>query len=63
MSSSIVSSLAASGPGSDPVALLMLRKSLDLQAQGVTRLLQSAAAPASVGSNPPHLGNTIDIKV
>ncbi|KWR75066.1 YjfB family protein [Cupriavidus sp. IDO] len=53
---------AASNPGTDPVSLLMLRKSLDLQAQGVAALLQ-AAPQAGAASNPPHLGQNIDIKV
>ncbi|PLQ01584.1 MULTISPECIES: YjfB family protein [Burkholderiaceae] len=62
MVTSLVSSLGAADAGSDPVALLMLRKTLDLQAQSMTQLLQSAPA-VSGGSNPPHLGNNIDIKV
>lgn len=61
--SSLVSSLGAADAGSDPVSLLMLRKTLDLQAQGVAQLMQTATPVASGGSNPPHLGNTIDIKV
>ncbi|WP_454725555.1 MULTISPECIES: YjfB family protein [Cupriavidus] len=64
MDTAIVS--AASNAGSDPVPLLMLRKSLDLQAEGVAALLASVApvAPAGVAaSNPPHLGQNIDIKV
>lgn len=64
MSTSLVSSLGAADAGSDPVALLMLRKTLNLQAQGVAQLLQAATPVASSGgSNPPHLGNTIDVKV
>jgi hypothetical protein len=41
----------------------MLRKTLDMQAQGAAQLLQSMPGVASVGSNPPHLGQNIDIKV
>ncbi len=64
MSNSLISSLSASAPGSDPVSLLMLRKSLDLQAQSTAKLLQSAGQVGGVaGSNPPHLGQNIDIKV
>ena len=63
MISSLVSSLSAADPGSDPVSLLMLRKTLDMQAQGAAQLLQSMPAVGSVGSNPPHLGQNIDIKV
>ncbi len=62
MVTSLVSSLGVADAGSDPVALLMLRKTLNLQAQGVAQLLEAAPAVAS-GSNPPHLGNNIDIKV
>jgi hypothetical protein len=52
----------AGDPGADPVSLLMLRKSLDVQAQGVAALLQAMPQPVAA-SNPPHLGQTIDIKV
>lgn len=62
MVTSLVSSLGAADAGSDPVALLMLRKTLNLQAQSVAQLLEAVPA-ASGGSNPPHLGNNIDIKV
>ncbi len=63
MSTSLVSALSAAGPGTDPVSLLMLRKSLDLQAQGVASLVQSATTAAPAASNPPHLGQNIDVKV
>lgn len=63
MSTSIVSALNAADPGSDPVSLLMLRKTLDLQAQSVASLVQTAAAAAPVASNPPHLGQNVDVKV
>lgn len=62
MVTSLVSSLGVADAGSDPVALLMLRKTLNLQAQGVAQLLEAAPAVSS-GGNPPHLGNNIDIKV
>ncbi|MGO4330343.1 YjfB family protein [Cupriavidus sp. 2TAF22] len=61
MDTSIVS--AASNPGTDPVSLLMLRKSLDLQANSVATLMASAAPVGVPASNPPHLGQNIDIKV
>jgi hypothetical protein len=63
MSTSLVSALGAADPGTDPVSLLMLRKSLDLQAQSVASLMQAATAAAPVASNPPHLGQNIDVKV
>lgn len=54
---------AASNSGGDPVPTLMLRKSLDLQAQSVATLLGSMPQVSVPVSNPPHLGQTIDIKV
>ncbi|WP_423198669.1 MULTISPECIES: YjfB family protein [unclassified Cupriavidus] len=60
MDTSVVS--AASNAGTNPVPLLMLRKTLDMQAQGVMALLQGMPQ-VSVPSNPPHLGQNIDIKV
>ena len=63
MINSIVSSLNASDPGSDPVGITMLRKTLDMQSQGVAQLLQSMPGVGSAGINPPHLGQNIDIKV
>lgn len=42
------------------MSLLLLRKTLDLQASSITGLVQ-AAAPASMASNPPNLGNSIDV--
>jgi hypothetical protein len=63
MISSIVNSLTAADPGSNPAAVLMLRKALDLQTQGAAQLIQSIPAIATGGSNPPHLGQNIDIKV
>ncbi len=43
----------------DAVAITMLKKAMDLQAQTAAQLLQALPAP----SNPPHLGNSVDIKV
>ncbi|HKS73466.1 MAG TPA: YjfB family protein [Terriglobales bacterium] len=63
MNVSLVNSLSAGAQGDDPVSLLMLRKALDLQAQGAAQLLQSAQVASVSGSNPPHLGQNIDIKV
>jgi hypothetical protein len=42
------------------MSLLLLRKTLELQAANISGLVQSAA-PASASSNPPHLGNSIDV--
>ena len=63
MNTSLISSLSNAASANDPVSLLMLRKSLDLQTQGAVQLLQSAPGVGSNGSNPPHLGQNIDIKV
>jgi hypothetical protein len=42
------------------MSLLLLRKTLELQAANISGLVQSAA-PASASSNPPHLGNSLDV--
>jgi hypothetical protein len=44
----------------DAVGITVLKKAIDLQAQGALQLLD--ALPA-VANNPPHLGNSIDVKV
>ncbi len=43
----------------DAVGTLVLKKALDLQAQTVTQLIE--ALPQA--SNPPNLGNSVDVKV
>jgi hypothetical protein len=60
--SSIASQVSsqASAQFSAQMSLLLLRKTLELQAAGVASLVQ-AAAPVSAPSNPPHLGNSIDV--
>ncbi len=42
------------------VQLAVLRKAMDLQAQGALQLLQTAMPAQSPSSNPPHLGNRVD---
>lgn len=42
----------------DAVGTLMLKKALDMQAQSAMQLIQAIPQP----SNPPNLGNSIDIK-
>lgn len=44
----------------DAVSTLVLRKAMDIQAQSALQLLQ---AVPQLPSNPPNLGNSIDIKV
>ena len=43
-------------------SLLLLRKPLELQAASIGGLVQ-AATPTSVPSNPPNLGNSVDVVV
>ena len=42
----------------DAVGTLMLKKALDMQAQSAAQLIESLPKP----SNPPNLGNRIDVK-
>ncbi|MCB5195938.1 YjfB family protein [Deefgea salmonis] len=51
---------ASSASANNPVPLVMLRKSLDLQAQSTLSLLQAIPQPVSV--NPVHLGQNVDVK-
>ncbi|MFZ3155227.1 putative motility protein [Pseudomonas sp.] len=43
-------------------SLLLLRKTLERQAASIGGLVQ-AGAPASAPSNPPNLGNSVDLMV
>lgn len=54
---SLSTALSAAATG-DAVAVQVLKKSLDLEAQGALQLLQ--ALPAV--NNPPHLGNAVDVR-
>ncbi|MDR2187504.1 MAG: YjfB family protein [Azonexus sp.] len=56
--SSLASTLTQAQLG-NAAGLLVMKKAIDAQAQSALQLLQ--ALPA-VGSNPAHLGNTIDIR-
>lgn len=44
----------------DAVAILVMKKALDVQAQTALQLLQ---ALPQVASNPPNLGNSVDVRV
>jgi hypothetical protein len=44
----------------DAVGTAVLKKAMDLQAQNAMQLLE---ALPQVPSNPPHLGNSVDVKV
>lgn len=56
---SAASNMAAANTAS-AASMLTLRKALDLQAQNAATLLQALPQPAS--SNPPNLGNLIDVR-
>jgi len=43
----------------DAVAVTVLRKALDIQAQNARQLLEALPQPAA--SNPPNLGNRVDV--
>jgi hypothetical protein len=43
----------------DAVAILVMKKALDVQAQTALQLLQAVPQPAS---NPPNLGNGVDVR-
>ena len=43
----------------DAVGTLVLKKAMDIQAQGAIQLLQALPQPQSV--NPPNLGNSVDV--
>ena len=59
MSDSMVNA-ASSASANNPVPLTMLRKSLDIEAQGVLSLLAAVPQPATV--NPPNLRQNVDVK-
>ncbi|MDX5371573.1 MAG: putative motility protein [Pseudomonadaceae bacterium] len=52
----------AAAQASALASLQLLRKTLELQAANASSLAQTAM-PASVPSNPPNLGNLIDVRV
>lgn len=55
-----VSSIAATatamsqGATTDAIQVAVLKKAMDIEAQGAMQLVQAIA------NNPPHLGNTVD---
>lgn len=56
--SSLTTALSQAKTG-DAVGTLVLKKAMDIQAQNALQLLQ---AVPQVVSNPPNLGNSIDVK-
>ena len=55
---SLSTALSSSATG-DAVGIQVLKKALDIQEQGAMQLLQ---ALPQVSSNPPNLGNAVDVK-
>ncbi|MBU0752789.1 MAG: YjfB family protein [Gammaproteobacteria bacterium] len=43
------------------VQTAVLKKALDVQAQGALQLLQAATQSMQATNNPPHLGNNVNI--
>lgn len=44
----------------DAIGTLMLKKALKIQEQSAMQLIQSLPQPSS--SNPPNLGNSVDVR-
>lgn len=45
----------------DAVSVAVLKKALDIQAQGALQLVQAATQSMQTTNNLPHLGNKIDL--
>lgn len=54
---SVPSSLSQASTG-DAVAISVLKKAIDIQAQNAVQLIQALPQPAA--SNPPNLGNNVN---
>ena len=58
---SIPSAISQASTG-DAVAITVLKKSLDIETQGALQLIQALPeVPQVAGSNPPNLGQNIDV--
>lgn len=55
---SVASSLSQAKVG-DAVGTLVLKKAMDIQAQSAMQLIE---ALPQVASNPPNLGNSVDVR-
>lgn len=55
---SVSAALAQAGTG-DAVAIAVLKKAIDIEAQSAMQLIQ--ALPQPVASNPPNLGNGVNV--
>lgn len=64
MDTSAIASLAtemSQARTAEALQVTVLKKALDIQAQGALQLIQAAAPLPQAQNNPPHLGNKIDI--
>ncbi|UXY17178.1 YjfB family protein [Chitiniphilus purpureus] len=62
MEISLVNAASTAPAGTDAtVANTVLRKSLDIQQQNIASLLQALPEPQTY-SNPPNLGQNVDVK-
>jgi len=55
-----LSSAVAQMKVGDSVGISVLRKAMEIEAQGVMQLLQALPQPVS---NPPNLGNSVDVRI
>lgn len=42
------------------VQMAVLKKAMDIEAQGALQLVQAASQSVAASGNPPHLGNSVD---
>lgn len=54
-----LSAVLSQGQTADAVGIQVLKKAMDIQAQTAMQLIQSLPP---VASNPPNLGNNVDIR-
>ena len=54
-----LSSVMSLEPAQDAASMLVLKKAMDIQAQNALQLLE---ALPQMPSNPPNLGNSVDVK-
>ncbi|MCG2575744.1 YjfB family protein [Dechloromonas sp. XY25] len=54
-----LSAVLAQTQASDAVGIAVLKKALDIQEQTAMQLIQALPQPSS---NPPNLGNNVDVK-
>ncbi|KNZ31006.1 MAG: hypothetical protein AD742_19685 [Methylibium sp. NZG] len=52
--------LNGAAAGNEAVGIAVLKKAIDLQAQGAAQLIQALPQMPQVPNNPPHLGNHLN---